>query len=171
MGADAIGAFWQRVQAWARATALPADALAPPASDQQLDDLDAALVPGCPPELRALLAHHNGAGAGWYCFYEGNFLAADEIVTLVAERSRLAAEIFDAHAGSPECMGAVRPLWWSELWVPFLMRNAEPVCIDLGPAPGGRVGQIVVVDWEGRLNRVVSDGLESFLDDIAGSLN
>lgn len=166
-----VHAFWSRVEAWVRAAGLPPDLLRPAASPQALDALDESLGTGCPDELRALLAVHDGAGESWYCFANGYFLSAGEILALRHERARLAATLFDPEAGSPECLGTVRPLWWSDLWIPFLMRNKEPVCIDLGPAPGGKRGQIIEIDWEGRCNKVVAASMEDFLDQVLAALD
>jgi cell wall assembly regulator SMI1 len=170
MSTEYIQQFWQQVEAWLPSTSMPASVLAPAASQQELDDLDASLVAGCPEVLRALLGIHNGGGAGWYCFSKGNLLSAAEITSMCSEYAQLAATLFDPSMDPPDCLGAVRPLWWSELWVPFLKRNKEPVCIDLGPAPGGAVGQIIEIDWEGGCNRVLAPDLPSFLAEITNSL-
>jgi cell wall assembly regulator SMI1 len=87
---------------------------------------------------------------------------------MLLERSN-AASRFDADAGSPDCLGTVRPLGWSELWIPFFRRNKEPACIDLDPAPGVEAGQIIEIDWEGRCNRVLTPNLDAFLAGIADS--
>jgi cell wall assembly regulator SMI1 len=163
-------AFWARIETWASEAALPPDLLRSPANPPELDALDEALDTGCPDVLRALLSVHDGAGHGWYCFADGYFLATDEILALKLERTRLASMLFDPEAGSPECLGTVRPLWWSDLWIPFLMRNKEPVCIDLGPATGGSRGQIIEIDWEGRCNKVVAASMKDFLDQVLAAL-
>lgn len=167
---DDIEAFWAKVESWTRTAAMPPDLLRAAATARELDELDKALATRCPPSLRALLARHNGAGHDWYCFGGGFFLTTGEIVALRLERSRLAAELFGPAAGSPECLGAVRPLWWSDLWIPFMKRNKDPVCIDLNPATGGTVGQIIEIDWEGRCNSVLADRLETFLARLLATL-
>jgi cell wall assembly regulator SMI1 len=169
MPIDFVVTFWRRIERWVAIASLPGTVLNAPATERELAALDAALVTGLPAGLRQLLASHNGAGEGWFCFAEGYFLSTTQIIALRAERSN-AASRFDADAGSPDCLGTVRPLWWSELWIPFLRRNKEPVCIDLDPAPGGEVGQIIEIDWEGRCNRVLAPNLDAFLAEIADSL-
>jgi cell wall assembly regulator SMI1 len=43
--------------------------------------------------------------------------------------------------------GPIQPVWWHPRWIPLAMDNAGNLtCLDMAPAPGGVVGQII--DWD-----------------------
>ncbi len=43
-----------------------------------------------------------------------------------------------------QSVGPVKPLWWSEGWLPFVgTAGGTMLCLDLDPPPGGALGQVV----------------------------
>lgn len=168
-----IDEFWRAVEAWdARHPLAQESLLEEPANDAQFVLMKSMLPVAIPANLLALLRQHNGAGKGWYCFSDGNFLSASEISSLYTEAIRLDKEIF---ANQPvdhiEAVGPVQvDFSWRAGWVPFLKRNKEPVCIDLEPATGGNIGQIIEVDREGGKCSVLAPSLEDYLKSIVVEL-
>jgi cell wall assembly regulator SMI1 len=75
----------------------------------------------------------------------------------------------DAHAVA---VGPVRALWTSPAWIPIVLIGGETrhLCLDLDPAPGGAVGQIIhaTPKWEDR--RVVAPGIDELLELLASAL-
>jgi cell wall assembly regulator SMI1 len=70
-----------------------------------------------------------------------------------------------------EPSGPVRPVWWSNLWIP-ITDNAfgDNYCVDLDPAPGGSVGQIISVWHDDSHRTVLAPSFRYWLDGFANGL-
>jgi len=161
--------FWHSIEDWDQLHPFTSESiLSQPATDMQILFVKSVLAVDMPDNLVKMLKRHNGAGHGWYCFSEGNFLSTDEIVSLYTEVIRLRREIFhDEYLEHIQSVGPVKvDQSWREGWIPFLKRNKVPLCIDLDPAPGGTVGQVVEVDIEAGQYSVLAMSLEDFLQNI-----
>jgi molybdopterin molybdotransferase len=67
--------------------------------------------------------------------------------------------------------GPVRPAWWDRLWVPIADDgNNNYCCLDLNPAAGGHVGQVVKVWNESNLRSVQSRSFRDWLTVFADLL-
>ena len=72
--------------------------------------------------------------------------------------------------GQYEVIGPVRPQVWNSRWIPFMQRDVWWI-IDLDPAIGGVVGQIIVQSPEDQIVRVVAKSLADLFDaQVAGVL-
>lgn len=72
--------------------------------------------------------------------------------------------------GNYEAVGSVWPHVWNSRWIPFMMRDIWWI-IDLDPASGGVVGQIIVQSPEDQIVRVVANSLADLFDaQVAGVL-
>ena len=61
---------------------------------------------------------------------------------------------------------AVRPVWWSEKWIPIGLSNTPTTFnTDLHPAPSGVVGQLIVDDGMQEAYKLF-DSLDSFLETL-----
>ncbi|WP_349294132.1 SMI1/KNR4 family protein [Lysinibacillus sp. Bpr_S20] len=74
---------------------------------------------------------------------------------------------------SVEAIGPVKTeSWWNVKWIPFAeSTSGDLLCIDLDPANGGEVGQIITFwhDWKQR--KVIAPNLESFIYETLTTLN
>ncbi|GAB1779210.1 hypothetical protein PMEGAS67_46870 [Priestia megaterium] len=126
-----------------------------------------------PESFKDILLMHNGQkseGLGVIGNYD--LLSLDEIV----HSWRVMKELFDG--GEFEDFEEVEPVgpvkgefWWNPLWIPIVVNTTgDYICIDLDPAEGGKVGQIITFwhDWEER--EVVSDSLEKWFQQIVTHL-
>ena len=163
-----VDSFWQKIEDWDSTRPLASHSLlGDPASDDQISNLQSILKFKIPSNLIALLKRHNGAGRGWYCFSEGNFLSTSEIASEYSERLDNRKLVFgDQPVSHISSIGPVQTDIWREGWIPFLKRNKEPVCIDVDPPPEGKMGQVIEVDAEGCIVRVLAPTLEDFLHDV-----
>lgn len=111
----------------------------------------------------------------YYCFWEGNFLSHKDSLKEKNERLHIAKEM-SAEPNSSDyyppdkVVGHVKPLIWSELWIPVLKKNKEPVCLDFDPAEGGDIGQVIEVDWEGSEVKVIARSYREFLKKVLETL-
>jgi cell wall assembly regulator SMI1 len=67
--------------------------------------------------------------------------------------------------------GPIQPTWWHQRWIPIGHDRAENnCCLDLIPAPGGSVGQVIDWDHEVGPSRVLAtrflDILSVFAQDL-----
>lgn len=147
---------WQRIEAWLHANA-PAllEQLPPGVSDEELAQAE-ALMGGLtlPADFKASYRRHNGWGASRL------FLGRLRLYPLAGVTSTwqmmhdlLEAGDFDRGLNwkhAPLHFGLadpIRPVWWHLAWVPFAGdESGEEWAVDLAPAPGGQMGQ--VIDWE-----------------------
>jgi cell wall assembly regulator SMI1 len=67
--------------------------------------------------------------------------------------------------------GPIQPVWWHQCWIPIGRdRAGNNCCLDLVPAPGGLIGQIIDRDHEVGPSRVLAtcflDVLSAFASDL-----
>ena len=164
---------WKQIDAWLRVNAPKAFAtLQPGASSQTLDELETRLGFPIPAELREHLVIHDGQPKdtllgllhGWI------FLNSDSIAECHATFARLLREGYLDRPGKSRD-GAVKPVWWSERWVPFLEGpGGDYLCFDMDPTESGQVGQIITF-WHAEPFRKVearslADLLARFVRDL-----
>ena len=75
--------------------------------------------------------------------------------------------------GNIQSTGPVRPLYAHDAWWPFtvIYGSSHHHCIDLDPAPGGDVGQVIVVSMKDDRRTVIAPSLDAFLERLAGVLD
>lgn len=90
-------------------------------------------------------------------------LSVTEILDLTTEFEWIASRKgeLDSACGI-RTLGPVKDCGWNSKWVPFLTSNVIPFCIDLDPAPGGSLGQVIRLDVEDVLLAVVAPTYEDF---------
>ncbi len=115
-----------------------------PATDKALAALEQALKVKLPADLRTLLSLHDGqdekkrlpvlfAKTTWF------LLPAASIVSTYESLNELDADgEFDDLEGTNQD-GLVKPLWWSDAWIPFATNAAgDSLCVDAGPTRRAR---------------------------------
>ena len=145
-----ISRLWQRLEAWLQWNQPDLDfALNPPATDEQLNEVESIIGATFPPEVREFYKIHNGQGADAVgVLYGSNFMSLEQALEdWRAWKALLDAGTFDGLKSGPA--PGVKNDWWNPLWFPFVIdQNSNPVCVDLDPAPGGTYGQIIQMDHE-----------------------
>jgi cell wall assembly regulator SMI1 len=144
-----ISQDWRRVERWLSAHA-PAllQQLPNGASKPEILKVEESMGLLLPASLRESLIAHDGAGLYIYDGKQGTPLGRPMSLRSIVSQYRMLVNLFaDGHnddAADPPT--GVRACWWSDKWVPALAHaNGDATCIDLGPAPGGVLGQ--VYDW------------------------
>ena len=159
------------------------EALGPPASEEELAALEAGLGRPLPVALRTLLSLHDGELGFPGAFPDGQaLLSCAEIEQIWRVAASIAAETgqdedaFDSWKALVEdgiifIHGPVKPNGGSPAWIPFSSLEGSVIrFVDFDPAPGGRAGQVIEVDQEGCLYRVLADSLADFLTGYADEL-
>lgn len=148
-----------------------------PATDKALAALEQALKVKLPADLRTLLSLHDGqdekkrlavifAKTTWF------LLPAASIISTYESLNELEADgEFDDVEGSNRD-GLVKPLWWSDAWVPFATNaGGDSLCVDAGPTKKGKVGQLLWWFHDEDFREREARHLTGFFSDYAKALS
>lgn len=177
---------WTRIERWLEER-LPAalENFGAPASQEQLADLEATIGRPLPPSLRVILEQRDGEAGGWLpsAFPDGHsLLPCAQIAEMWEQLVSLAEEMGDTEDaydfwkaqvddGIISIQGPVKPNFGSRRWIPIsTLEGAVQRFIDFDPAPGGREGQVIEVDAEACMHRVLAPSFPAFLESHADAL-
>lgn len=145
MDQTTITLLWQRLETWlgVHAPDLLAD-LQPGATEQAIQQTETFLGVQLPEDFKAVYRRHNGQDeASDWLFNGREFLSLERI----QEEWQVWKELLDGgdfdHSASEPDTG-IRTDWWHAQWIPITYDGAgNHDCLDLAPAEGGTVGQII----------------------------
>jgi cell wall assembly regulator SMI1 len=172
-----IHSLWKRIERWFEAN-VPNIALAlqAGATDEQIGAAERAMGVTLPEDVRASYRIHNGqrndvqgAEYGFGILEAEDFLSLENMV----EQWRIPTELlregkFDGII--VDSSEEVKPEWWNSRWVPITFSGGNNYCIDLDPAPGGKVGQIIDVWFDAPERGVIAGSFMEWLEDFADRL-
>lgn len=168
--------IWQRIESWLSQYAPPVlQSLRSGATEQEIASAETALGQPFPNDYRESLSLHDGQMVNQYgCsppFTHG--LDLFPLAKTISRRQGV-SELLDERLRQDLTIsthGPVRPVWWDRLWIPFADDgNGNYCCLDLNPAAGGHVGQIIRVWNESHLRTVVAGSFRAWLDYFADEL-
>ena len=161
--------LWKRIEIWLRLQAPPLHAaLAPGASPEALQRAEARLQVEFPEDVRASYAIHDGTGFGG--LFPFPLLSLQRVVQESNNwREWLHRGTFGDAESTPQ--GPIKTDWWNVRWIPFTHDGGGNYqCLDLDPAPGGNVGQIINFDHEVGATEVLAPSFRAFLAAFADDL-
>lgn len=168
-----VEAVWKDVERWLEDNAPKARAvLRPGAAPDAIDRLEVAIGLPLPPELRALLALHDGQRVPPFLGTVAGFLllSCEEAARIWREQG----ELLDAGdlARPGRCPDeTVQPVWWSKRWIPFAEGGGgDLLCVDLGPGPRGLTGQVLRFWHDGEQRAQLAPGVEALLASFLADL-
>jgi cell wall assembly regulator SMI1 len=148
--------IWEQFESWL--TVHWPEGLAdlnPPATDQEIEELERGLGVHLPFDFVACLKVHNGQGnmAGGL-FDNSEFLSTREILSQwKVWKDLLDSGDFKGIYSEPSA--GVRNDWWNPKWIPVTHNGGgDHYCIDLDPTSEGRSGQVITM-WHDMGNREV----------------
>lgn len=172
---DAIDQLWERIEAGWRLNTPPfRPDLASGASVQAIEEVERVLEVTLPEDVRASYRRHDGG-------YAVDLVSGDMDVLPLAgiiEWWQILEELRhdEDWAGQPPHYfteqairsgwqtGPIQPVWWHRRWIPFAHdATGNLSCVDLAPATGGAVGQIIDWDHEAGPSRVLFPSFERLL--------
>ena len=177
---------WQRLKAWGEKNApIMLEDLNPGASEAEIFALENTLQSQIPEAFKASLRIHNGECDGWpskvFADY-GAYLGTSRILEQWTQRKTVAETLMDDPA-SPEQIerqiatgiifveGPVQPVLYLKEWIPVMECNGDVFwAIDLNPAAGGTIGQMIEVDWEGCSWKVIASSFSHFFEQYLAKL-
>lgn len=167
--AAALDAAWD---AYAGAMAGPCPdflrRLAPGAAETEIAAAERSIGRRLPADLRRLLARHAGSGDVFavpgFALFGPDGIAGEWAIW---EALRLAEFEPGGYTSTP--VGPVRgDAWWRPDWVPFAGDfTGNHLCVDLDPAPGGAVGQVIHFLHDDDRRTWLAPSLAAFLAELA----
>ncbi|MGK7887851.1 MAG: SMI1/KNR4 family protein [Leptolyngbyaceae cyanobacterium] len=162
--------------------------LNPPASEDQINAVEAEIGLPLPPDVQQFLRFHDGEdGETWLAFLgDGNqLLSCQAIIDQYQLDQEIGQAVYDPEMEAIAFWqdrvanhviyieGTVKPLMLHPQWIPLTCMNGDVFrYIDLDPAPGGTPGQIIEVDPEGCCYQVLAPSfaelLEKYLTQLLG---
>ena len=142
-----IAAVWDGIERWDAHNAPSALAeLGTPATRDELLALERATGIALPPDLRASLSRHNGSGRVQGLDHLDTAWAAKVWERMEMRQSRGDfVDLFPADATGKRFAA----VWWHPKWLPVAEHRAGTlVCVDTGPGPEGRSGQILQLELD-----------------------
>ncbi|MEN3110891.1 SMI1/KNR4 family protein [Uliginosibacterium paludis] len=163
---------WQKFEQWlAQNWPEGLSCLNPPASDEQIAQLESQLEAKLPADFVACLKVHNGQN-GFSSVFDGmEFLSCEEIYSQwFVWKDLLDGGDFKDISSEPD--EGIKSDWWNSKWIPFTHNGGgDHLCLDLDPSASGSAGQIITMwhDMEARELKAKSFG-EYFESYVSGVL-
>jgi cell wall assembly regulator SMI1 len=172
--AKAVEAVWARIAAWLRQhTPDEVENLRPPASNRCLNHLEDTTGLRVPPQMEQSYKIHDGFWVEMFLFgevYGGHLLSLKAIESDWLRWKKVAVECGFADLAA-EPLGPIKPRNWNPCWLPVTdAGNGNFFCVDLDPAPGGVIGQIIWYDRVEGPVRVVANGFAEWVEQYATDL-
>lgn len=180
---SSIESSWARIEAWLKQNAPDAaESIGPPVPEQAIVEAEAQLGFALPDELKALYRtvglSPDKAELPSICIDaedQGPFahylLTIEEMLDEWGTWKELTdLGEFDDRSPDRTDPGVVEA-WWNTKWVPFAGDGGGGcIVVDLGPAEGGTIGQVVTHCHESGDHRVLARSLSEYFEQIADGM-
>jgi molybdopterin molybdotransferase len=164
---DVIPRLWLGIERVLQEHALEAaTTLAPPATDEDIANLEAAIGLSLPADLRLSLKIHNGQNDPTRCHAftdEGILLGTHDI----ADRWKMVTEIDESERGR-EAPG--QGPWWKTTCIPFTDAEGNMLCIDMDESLGDRIGEVVCHVHDSEMERGLGASFTHWLTSVTDRL-
>lgn len=169
--------IWLRIEAWLRTNAPEhLDILASGASDVQISELEALLSIQLPEDIKSSYRIHNGQTSYDYGLINGcEFLSLERIKDeWQIWKGLLDSGTFQDEDGQDQgCEPdlGVCNVWWSSKWIPLTYDGCgNHDCLDLAPAEGGNIGQIISMWHDAPERKILASSFRDWLQNYAEEL-
>ena len=164
--------IWERIERWLADNAPEVlSSLQPGATDDAISETEAFLDVTFPIDVRNSYGIHDGQTSDGPGLFDGwEFLSLDAI----RYHWSIWKELLDDNALSrseSQPDGPIRNDWWNPKWIPLTYDGSgNHHCLDLSPAPGGDVGQIIMMWHDAPTRSIVANSLRAWLEQFAQDL-
>jgi cell wall assembly regulator SMI1/predicted DNA-binding WGR domain protein len=167
--AASVKASWKRIDGWLTQHAPPLMAkMGKGATSESIARAEAILGVELPDDVRASYAVHDGSG-GQTLFPSGEYLSLDGIL----DQYRCWKELVEEGtllSGVTSPKGPIRNDDYNLKWIPLTHNCGDHTLIDLAPAEGGKVGQLIDLSHETGPEGVAAPNLAEYLSALADAL-
>lgn len=170
---DSIDRLWERIEAWLEMhTPDIAHALVGGVTEETIWQAEAIMGLALPEDVRASYRRQNGYALGSFLLGQALFYDLTSVAHGQQGLKNMWADLLSSEARTPKALeGPIQPVWWHPAWLPLTGDGAGDLwCIDLAPAPGGQVGQIISFSHEIGPTRVIAASLQALLSTFADQL-
>jgi len=170
-----IPALWERIKAALKQRGPKVlKALQRGATEAQLKKLEKTCDCKLPPDFRAAYQLHNGQKPASDPLFPAEFPVGDyELLPLdgILREWNAWNELADSgefkgQKSAPE--KGIRSDWWHPGWIPFAANGGgDSICLDLAPAKGGAIGQVITMNHDSPERLVLAKSLAEYLGKLA----
>ena len=147
-----------------------------PANEEDVVFLENQIGLKLPRQLSSLLRYCNGFRQGYYPMpmketdpTKWRILSTIEIFELWQMLCSIDAQVEFSH--DIKVMGHVQPVWWTSKWLPIAdCGMGDVICVDMEPAAGGEIGQLIQYMHDFAQRRVVYSSILEWLHESAEDL-
>lgn len=140
-----VTAIWQKLERWIQANAPELhETLQAGASDESIAQLEQQLGVSLPEDYKTFLNLCDGqSGESAAGFYGSELLSVKSVGSKWDRRKKqFDNNAFEGITSEPD--QGIRNDWWNSRWIPFTYdEGGNHLCLDLEPADGGIVGQVI----------------------------
>ena len=162
---------WHRIDAWLKANAPKIQSnLNPPATDDQLRQVERAIGLGMPRDWWDLYKVHNGMNAHGNrgsLFHGMHFLTLDETISEHALSNKMGTDPLPVRGSNP---GINTRDMHNPKWIPFAHTGRTLLRIDMDPKSSGKAGQVIFTDHDDDTVIVLAGSVREFLVGFADDL-
>ena len=162
---------WNQIEGWYKKNAPEGEFfLAPGARAESIKVVESELGFQLPNAFKQSYRLHDGSDDHAVFPYGFHLLSLNGILSnWKMWRNHVESNVFDAMEPDPE--GPIRRTWWNLKWVPFTHNTGgDHHCVDMDPAIGGDVGQVIKFSHEVGVQKVLASSFDDWLSQFAAAL-
>jgi cell wall assembly regulator SMI1 len=163
--------IWERIHNWLAANAPQVlTSLKPGATDEEIDRAQAFFGVEFPEDFKLSYRVHNGQDEESYSLFPHlEFLSLESAIEISEKWQDCSDDNF--RCDRENIFEGIWNGWWNQNWIPFTMEsNGACECVDLAPAAGGNVGQVIIVEWQEPTRGLIAPNFRVYLETFADAL-
>jgi len=140
------------------------------ASEVQLSAAEQGMQLRLPDDVRESYLLHDGTEEDGAFFESYPLLPLDRMVLLWRRAMGFEGSEFPEWKDYVKPQGPIKKVMWNVRWVPIMEAEGDDILIDLDPAPGGSIGQVIERSHEIGPLRVLASNFREWLANYADDL-
>jgi cell wall assembly regulator SMI1 len=163
--------IWERIHDWLAVNAPQVlENLRPGANDEEIYRAEAFFGVEFPEDFKLSYRVHDGQEEECCSLFPYlEFLSLQNVIKISEKWQNYSDDNFRC---DPEYIfEGIWNGWWNPNWIPFTNEsNGACQCVDLAPAAGGNVGQIIIVEWQEPTRGLMASNFRVYLETFAEEL-
>ena len=163
--------IWERIHDWLAVNAPQVlENLRPGANDEEIYRAEAFFGVEFPEDFKLSYRVHDGQEEECCSLFPYlEFLSLQNVIKISEKWQNYSDDNFRC---DPEYIfEGIWNGWWNPNWIPFTNEsNGACQCVDLAPAAGGNVGQIIIVEWQEATRGLIAPSFRVYVETFADAL-
>lgn len=163
--------IWERIDNWLAANAPQVlKSFRPGANDEEIDRAEVFFGVEFPEDFKLSYRVHNGQDKESYSLFPNlEFLSLQSAIEISEKWQDCSDDNF--RCDRDDIFEGIWNGWWNPNWIPFTNEsNGACECVDLAPAAGGNVGQVIIVEWQEPTRGLIAPNFRVYLETFADAL-